>query len=114
MSFLKPHVEARPHEPAPPEPKATYRIPVPEHSPLDALHALGEARARAERIVASELSRMEDSFVVTLKALEDRLAATQAELSEMQRRYDQLLKNQLSNDRNLQTLRELKRVLDSV
>ena len=120
MSFLKPHVEAAALPPPPPAPepaKGPFRFNAPDpqvRSSLDALDALAEARTRAERILASELQRMEDSFIVALKQLEDRLAATQAELADVQRRYDNLLKNQLQNERHIQTLKELKRVLESV
>ena len=120
MSFLKPHVEAAAPpaaQPAPEPAKGPFRFTAPDaqvRSSLDALDALAEARTRAERVLASELQRMEDSFIVTLKQLEDRLALQQQETAELQRRYDALLKSQLQNDRHIQTLKELKRVLESV
>ena len=118
MSFLKPHVEsAAPPPPAPDSSKGAFRFASPDpqvRSSLDALDALAEARTRAERIILSELQRMEDSFIVTLKQLEDRVAVQQQEFAELQRKYDALLKSQLQNDRHIQTLKELKRVLESV
>lgn len=121
MSFLKPHLE---HAASPaPTPtavelsKGPFRFTAPDagvRTSLDALDALAESRMRAERILASEMKRMEDSFIATLKELEDRLATTQAALSDMERRYDNLLKTQLANERQVQTLKELKRVLDSI
>lgn len=120
MSFLKPHVEtaAPPAPPPAPEPsKGTFRFAPPDpqvRSSLDALEALAEARTRAERLILSELQRMEDSFIVALKHLEDRVAVQQQEMADLQRRYDALLKSQLQNDRHIQTLKELKRVLESV
>lgn len=109
MSFLKPHLQ-----PATAEPPAASSADRGVETSLHALEALAEARTRAERVIVSELQRMEDSFIVTLKTLEDRLAVQQQELAELQRKYDQLLKNQLHNERNIQTLRELKRVLESI
>ena len=118
MSFLKPHLEAAaPPAPPPATDRGAFRFAAPDpqvRSSLDALDALAEARTRAERILASELQRMEDSFIVALKQLEDRLGLQQQEMAELQRKYDALLKSQVQNDRHLQTLRELKRVLDSV
>lgn len=118
MSFLKPHLEHAASPPPAAEPaKGPFRFTAPDtgvRTSLDALDALAESRMRAERILASEMKRMEDSFIATLKELEDRLATTQAALSDMERRYDNLLKSQLNNERNVQTLRELKRVLESI
>lgn len=119
MSFLKPHAAPSPSEPTQAHEATTVAVRYAPHdasvqTSLHALEALAEARARAERVLGSELQRMEDSFIVTLKSLEDRLAIQQQEMTELQRKYDQLLKNQLANDRNLQTLRELKRVLESI
>lgn len=112
MSFLKPQLEAAAAAPSP------FRFTSPPdpavRSSLDALESLAEARGRTERVIASELQRMEDSFIATLRSLEDRLAAAQSELAEVQRKYDALLKNQLQNERHIQTLKELKRVLESV
>lgn len=114
MSFLKPHAET-PAEPIE-TPKATVRFAVPDpvRSSLDALHAIAEARERSERVIVSELQRLEDGFIVTMKALEDRVAMLQRENVEIQRRYDSLLKAQLENERHVHTLKELKRVLDSI